>query len=284
MSRLLIVNADDYGRTPGVSAGIRTAHNQGLVSTSTVMINMSGAPAEVERALRESPGLGLGVHLNLTVGPPCAPAQDLSSLVDSQGQFKDRKALFQFPDRVDPAEVEIEWRAQIDAFLATGAQLDHLDSHHHIALLTPDLWETCLRMAKRFDCGVRTPVPADVPSQYLSDDFPQSTVDFIQQQAMARLRSAGRPCPDHFFASFFARGVSLEHLLSLLHKLPAGVSELMCHPGYNDDPLLSSSGYAKERPIELSILTHPDALQTITQLDIQLCTYRDVWIPSPEGS
>jgi predicted glycoside hydrolase/deacetylase ChbG (UPF0249 family) len=252
MSRLLIVNADDYGRSPGVSAGIRTAHNQGLVSTSTVMINMPGASAEVERALRESPRLGLGVHLNLTVGLPCAPTQDLPSLIDSKGRFKRKEALYQSPEQIDPTQVEIEWRAQIEAFLSAGAKLDHLDSHHHIASIR--------------------------------DAYPQPMLDFIQQEAMARLRSAERPSPDHFFASFFGPGASLEHLLTLLRQMPEGVCELMCHPGYVDDTLLTTSGYAQERQRELTVLTHPDALQIITQLDTQLCTYRDIWNPSPEGS
>jgi predicted glycoside hydrolase/deacetylase ChbG (UPF0249 family) len=284
MSRLLIVNADDYGRSPGVSAGIRTAHNQGLISTSTVMINMPGASAEVERALRESPRLGLGVHLNLTVGLPCAPTQDLPSLIDSKGRFKRKEALYQSPEQIDPTQVEIEWRAQIEAFLSAGAKLDHLDSHHHIALLTPDLWGTCLKLAETYDCGVRTPVPSDVPIESIRDAYPQPMLDFIQQEAMARLRSAERPSPDHFFASFFGPGASLEHLLTLLRQMPEGVCELMCHPGYVDDTLLTTSGYAQERQRELTVLTHPDALQIITQLDTQLCTYRDIWNPSPEGS
>ena len=66
MSRVLIVNADDYGRTPGVSAGILRAHLESIVTTTTAMVNLPGAVEAISRALASAPRLGLGVHLNLT--------------------------------------------------------------------------------------------------------------------------------------------------------------------------------------------------------------------------
>ena len=62
MTTSLIVNADDYGRTPEVSLGIRQAHLQGLVSTTTAMVNMPVALDQIRRAQDECPRLGLGVH------------------------------------------------------------------------------------------------------------------------------------------------------------------------------------------------------------------------------
>ncbi len=64
----LIVNADDYGLTPGVGLGTRQAHREGIVTTATAMMNMPYAAVELQRAHEEVPTLGLGVHLTLTAG------------------------------------------------------------------------------------------------------------------------------------------------------------------------------------------------------------------------
>ena len=284
MTTTLIVNADDYGRTPEVSSGIRHAHHEGLISTTTVMVNMPDVLDQIRRAQDECPRLGLGVHLNLTVGPPCAPTEEIPSLLDSQGHFRDRAAFIQSLDGIDPTQVEIELRAQIQKFLTTGAILDHLDSHHHIVAFGPALWEIHLKLAEEYGCGVRPSFPSDIPPIALIDVYPPSVLSFACQEAMELLRSSKVPHPDHFMASFFGPGVHQDHLLALLRDLPSGVCELMCHPGYIDPVLLAESGYAKERELELSILTHPIIKQTVQQAEIRLSTYRDAWNSSPVNS
>jgi predicted glycoside hydrolase/deacetylase ChbG (UPF0249 family) len=79
--------------------------------------------------------------------------------------------------------------------------------------------------------------------------------------------------PDHFIGTFFGReALTLAKLLRLIDTLPEGVSELMCHPGY-DDPFLAGSTYRQEREVELALLTHPAVGQRIQELDIKLVTY-----------
>ena len=72
-ARSLIVNADDYGLTAGVSRGILDAHRRGIVTSTTLLVNRPVDPALIE-ALKAS-GMGVGLHLNLTLGPPVAPAK-----------------------------------------------------------------------------------------------------------------------------------------------------------------------------------------------------------------
>ena len=62
MSKRLIVNADDYGRTAGVVEGILRAHQRGIVTSTTAMMNMPGIEDALRRA-QSYPELGLGVHL-----------------------------------------------------------------------------------------------------------------------------------------------------------------------------------------------------------------------------
>ncbi|MEJ2606759.1 MAG: carbohydrate deacetylase [Anaerolineales bacterium] len=274
MAKQLIVNADDYGRTEGVSRGIRRAHLEGIVSTTTVMMNLPGAAEAVRLAKEESPQLGLGVHLNVTYGEPLSPKVKRSSMTDSLGRLPPKEFFFQHPGRIVPDDVKREWRTQIETFLACGAVLDHIDSHHHVALASGQLWGLYLECAGEYGCGVRLPNAVDVPDDELRDALPQRCIDFARREALRSLDDADIHHPDHFFASFFAAGVSLEHFIRILRSLPDGVNELMCHPGFVDSELRATSGYAKPREREFQILTDPAVRQAIQENRITLSSFR----------
>lgn len=61
-SRFLIVNADDLGMTTAVNAGIFAAHEEGIVTSTSLMVGRPAAPAAAE-ALAEHPDLAVGLHL-----------------------------------------------------------------------------------------------------------------------------------------------------------------------------------------------------------------------------
>ena len=76
----LIINSDDYGRTPEISRGIREAHLRGVVTSTTCMMNIPTTAADIADALKETPELGMGVHLVLTMGSPIsAPVARIAS-------------------------------------------------------------------------------------------------------------------------------------------------------------------------------------------------------------
>ena len=72
----LIVNADDFGRTPGVNEGTLEAHLNGIVTSATVMVLEKAARDGIRQAIERAPKLGLGLHFMLTGGgvPASAPA------------------------------------------------------------------------------------------------------------------------------------------------------------------------------------------------------------------
>jgi len=277
MTRTLIVNADDFGRTRAVSAGIVHAHLHGLVSTTTAMVNLPGALQDVLQASQQVPALGLGVHLNLTSGRPILPPEDVPSLIAPDGSFHTPDALRASGPRPHPAHIEREWRAQIEAFLSTGARLDHLDSHHHAALLSPDLWQLCLTLANECGCGVRPPAPRELSDDVLFSQFPREARRFATGEAWRMLAGRGIPSPDRLVTRFFARRARLATLLSILESVPHGTTELMCHPGWLDANLLSGSGYARERESELQALTSSRALRMASRCGIVRSTYRQAF-------
>ncbi|HDN80491.1 MAG TPA: ChbG/HpnK family deacetylase, partial [Chloroflexi bacterium] len=100
MPRYLIVNADDFGRSPGVNRGIIKAYREGIVSSTSVMTNQPYFE-EAASLLRDHPSLGAGVHLVFTAWKPVLPPEKIPSLVDEKGFFLPQEALLAQPGRVD---------------------------------------------------------------------------------------------------------------------------------------------------------------------------------------
>lgn len=280
MTRRLVVNADDFGRSRGVSAGIIESHLHGLVTTTTALLNLPGAGADVAQASHQVPGLGLGVHLNLTLGSPLAAPATIPTLLSQRGTFWPPDELAARSAVIDPAHVEREWRAQIAAFLATGAALDHLDSHHHAALFSPVWWAICLDLAHEHGCGVRPSAPCEPDDDILFSRFPEAARRFATSQAGRMCARRGIPTPDRLVTRFFGPSATLSTLLAILDGIPDGTTELMCHPGWIDSHLMAESGYAKEREAELATLTSPAVMQVLRRHKIQRVTYRSMAMPA----
>ena len=131
MIKKLIVNADDFGLSEGVCLGILKAHRDGILTSTTCMMNMENIEKYLEMT-KAYPNLGLGVHLNITVGKPLTKV----SFIDEKGNFKSRDTYKNREAIVLQEELYQEWKAQIEKFIKiTGHKPTHLDSHHHVHLL-----------------------------------------------------------------------------------------------------------------------------------------------------
>lgn len=126
--RRLFINADDFGLTDGVTAGIAEALAAGVVGATTAMVCPDGAVSRIRRWGRSFAGR-VGLHLQLTGGAPCLPPGEIPTLVGADGRFPRKKVAVV---DVNPDEVRREWRAQYQRFLETGLVPSHLDAHHHI--------------------------------------------------------------------------------------------------------------------------------------------------------
>src|SRR5215208_1381480 len=111
----LIINSDDYGRTPEISRGIREAHLRGVVTSTTCMMNIPTTAADITVALQETPKLGMGVHLVLTMGKPILPPAAVSSITDKNGNFFKYDPLIEHLPSLNMAEIKAEWHSQIEA-------------------------------------------------------------------------------------------------------------------------------------------------------------------------
>ncbi len=250
--KLLIVNADDLGRTAGINCGIAEAHADGIVSSATLMVNYPAA-REVGKLSKENPRLGIGLHVALTGGAAALPAARVRSLVDANGRLpaKPEDLATRSPD---PAEVLAEARAQLERFQEIMARLPtHFDTHHH-SHTVPAVFEAVVMLARETARPMRSTSP----------------------QMAEQLRRRGVKTPDRFVDAFFGEGATEDTLERVLRDLESGATELMCHPAYVDDELRSSSGYAVAREAERRALLSRRVRDTIESAGIRLVSFAEL--------
>ncbi len=251
MSRRLIVNADDFGMTGGVSRGIARAHRCGIVTSATAMAHLEALEPCLAYA-REAPGLPLGLHITLTWGSPAAGAHRVASLVEADGRFPRDKAVL--AGRARPEELKLECAAQVAGFVKATRRLPtHVDSHHQAHTLSP-IREAVLDLAAKHELPIRSP-DAEV-------------------RRLARAR--GLATPDAFLGGAGEEPYwTVARLLETIRSLPEGITEIMCHPGYFDAHL-AHSRYGRQREVELAALTDPAVREAIRAAGVELISYVDL--------
>ncbi len=278
MSKQLIVNADDYGRAPGVSRGILTAHREGIVTSTTVMINQPGVEEQLSEALA-CPALGVGLHLVFTAWRPLLPPGEVPDLVDGNGLFLEQHDVWARAEQIPLAQLQAELSAQLERFVSLAGRLpDHLDCHHFVHLYPP-FFQVYADLAAQSQLPLRVPFPPETEFDQAArtlpflEGFPRDLVRGMVVTDSALLKARRLAHPDRFIGTFFGREtLTLEALLGHLEALPDGVTELMCHPAY-DDPALAASSYRSEREIELHLLTQPAVRDRVKALGIELVTF-----------
>ncbi len=271
----LIINSDDYGRTSEISRGIREAHLNGVVTSTTCMMNIPTTPADIAIALRETPSLGLGVHLVLTAERPLLSREQLKTITNKDGSFLKLATLISKINEIDVKEVKAEWHTQIELFVkSTGRKPTHLDSHHHSSYFSPELFRAMLELAKEYDCAIRLPVV------YGSDEMaglPSELIGPIKEYAPKLLSEFNPRRPNAFFASFYDDLATREELNKILEEIQQdGTFEIMCHPGYVDEAFAKESSYNIQRETELEVLTDPAIKQAIQARNIELISFANL--------
>ncbi len=288
--RNLIVNADDLGWTQGVNRGIAEAHRNGIVTSTSLLANGCAFEEGVQSAL-QSPRLGVGVHLNLSDGKPLAPARQVKSLLDENGNFSGgpETLLFRLTAKsLDAREVELEWNAQIEKVRAAGIRPTHLDGHKHVQML-PGLFAVALRLAKKHGIeAVRVSHEAsslraalnsggELAWLMLKQGVQARGLKLLARDARKMAERAGVAAADYFCGIAQTGVLTKKGIQQMLASLPEGTTELMCHPGYADAELeKSATRLQKSRQTELEILTDKEIRKSIAALGIRLINYGEI--------
>jgi predicted glycoside hydrolase/deacetylase ChbG (UPF0249 family) len=278
VSRILIVNADDFGMCEGVNRGILEAHRDGIVTSTTVMANMPAAGPGLATARERAPELGLGLHVNLTYGRPVLPAERVPTLVDSEGRFLDTAVGVGVPGRWTRRDLEAEIRAQLDRFAElAGRPPDHIDAHQLVSTLSLPVRDVVLELAERYGIAVRrgrtgwyAPMERLLPQ---ATDLPSSLGPLLDRVPRPwRLGPMAERTPlstDGLDLRFHGERATADLLLHILATIPDGVTELVCHPGYAGG---QADDYA-HREQELEALTDRRVASMVEQLGIRLVDF-----------
>ncbi len=280
--KCLIVNADDFGLTAGVNRAVIEAHTSGIVTSTTVMVNMP-AFDEAVRLAKEYPSLGVGLHFNITQGAPVAEASRVSSLLNERGEFFGTSTALlrqMLMGRLRLTDIETELRAQIEKALQAGLRLTHVDSHKHSHALPP-VCEIIANVIGEYGIrAVRLPretwrLPTrNFSAKLLKQSLGAWGLSQLCRVSESKLQRARVKTANAFFGVTHTGFWSKRWLLDLIVNLPEGVSELMTHPGYDDAELRQANTRLLEsRAMEFSLLTDHDVAAAVRESSVQLINY-----------
>jgi len=246
MPARLIINADDFGLTPGVNRAIVELHQAGALSSATLMA--TGAAFDDAVALaRANPTFGVGCHVVLADGIPASPPESIPTLL-SPNRRTLRPKLTDFVrdlllGRIDEADIEREATAQIRKLQHAGINVTHLDTHKHTHMF-PQVTRPLLRVAETHNIrAIRSPFEARWSWSLGHGGLSRR----LQMALLDRLRKSFTPQPQILRRAVRTTDGSLgisatgdlnqQTLTQITANIPDGTWEIVCHPGYNDADL-----------------------------------------------
>lgn len=253
----ILLCADDYAITEGVSRGIEELAAAGCLSATSAMVTTPHWPRLARRIAAGRDHLAIGLHFNLTLGAPLAAMPGLAPA----GRFPEvgivvRRAL---TGAIDTSEVEAEALRQLDAFeQALGHPPDFLDGHQHVHAL-PRIRDGVLAALRRRYAGRPLLVrdPADSWRRIIARGVavPKAILLSLLSTGFRRhARAAGFLTNDGFSGvSAFRPETTTAEFASFAQawgKLPL----VMCHPGYVDAELAALDPLTARREQELTVL------------------------------
>jgi chitin disaccharide deacetylase len=235
----LVVTADDFGLRASVNEAVRQAHRDGILTCASLMM---GAPAtESAVAIAKTDGIPVGLHLTLVDGRPVLPPERVPDLVNGDGTLRrdlGRTALRLALSERARRQAREEAAAQMQAFLATGLALDHLDVHHHFHL-HPAVLDIVVDLALRFRPGaVRVPFEPGVPP--CRHAVLGAVMTPWALRARRTLRRAGVATNDALFGLYDSERMTERAWLRIVPRLGPGLTEVYCHPDTNPAAELSA--------------------------------------------
>lgn len=243
MIKKLIVNADDFGMTEGVTIGILHSHADGIVTSTTCMMNMPFATFALEQA-KKYPTLGVGIHFVLTAGKPLLEGP--KSFTDENGNFIHVSKYSDGNVHTDKEELYNEWKAQMELYIKiAGKKPTHIDSHHHVHLMKEHI-DVAIKLAKEYDLPMRQ-------RDKVYDGY-------------TYVRCADRMYDDLITPEFMQSELDTDE----------EYLEYMCHPSYVDQRLYDMTSYGLPRMKEAVLLRSNEMKEFIKNKNIELINYSDL--------
>jgi hypothetical protein len=292
--RGLIINADGYGFTAGVTRAIEECVHFGTVRSLSANVNFPHAD-RLAQLVKRVPALSVGCHINPVVGYPVLPPGRVPTLLNDDGEFHYRDFTRRFiRGRIRSQELRAEMIAQVEKTRElAGKNFSHVDFHMGLHRL-PGLYALFLEVALKFGAGrIRTHRyrvglesrhPPLTHLRYLlvrpSRAAKLAWNRVLRQKALRQ----GLAMPDRWveITDMGSRpdAITLDNYLSVLRNLRPGYSEWVAHPGHVDEELKRWSTYLEPRALEREVLLNPTFRSALFESDVRLLGYRDIPIRS----
>ncbi|HKW65844.1 MAG TPA: ChbG/HpnK family deacetylase [Terriglobales bacterium] len=288
--RRLIINADDFGLTPGVNRAILEAHQHGIVTSATLMAGGRAVRQAVQFA-QTAPQLNVGCHVVLVDGKPLLPPDQVPTLLARDGTPRFRNGIGELATaalrgRMDAAQVEAEAAAQMRTLQAAGLMLSHFDTHKH-AHMFPAILRPLLRAARA--CGVRALRNPFAPVKPLAFAHllrrPRLWKRYSEVKALRRLLDNFRQAvqeeqmltTDGTFGIVSTGALDERLFEAIVGSIPEGTWEFVCHPGYNDAELNTvRTRLRASREQELKVLTSEGARDVLRRHGVELISWEQL--------
>ncbi len=236
--RFLVIVADDFGRSSDVNRAVADAHDNGILTSASIMAGGASFEGAVEIARRRKK-LSVGLHLTLCDGMAVSNPSHIPDLVDSEGNFERDpiRAWFRYSRKGLRRQIETEIEAQFARLEANGIFPSHVDGHHHLQMHPALFRIVCRAAAKRGVGWIRIPnEPLKVVLGMRSKQ--RGAMPFLEWAAFGPLgihnaREAGRRgirVPDGVYGLSRTGEVDEEYLLGILGMACGAVDEIFTHP------------------------------------------------------
>jgi chitin disaccharide deacetylase len=263
-ARLLIINADDFGMCHAINETIIQALKKGVLRSTTLMAPCPWALHAIH-FLADHPEISFGVHLTVISEwvdyrwGPVTSREKVPSLLDKAGYFYKFEQMPEFLAQVRLDELEIEFRAQIEAVLAAGLKPTHLDWHALRIGGRADIVEVMFRLAREYGLALRVMGQSSI-EKVQSQGLPTNDYDFLDSYGLDPVDKSAR----------FAQ---------MLRELPVGLSEWAVHPGLDNAELRAIEPNGKRvRQTDFDFLMSQEAQDIVKEEGIILLDYRPLQV------
>ena len=256
---MLILCADDYALTEGVSRAIGELAAARRISATSVMVTTPHWPAAAARLRVHRAHLAIGLHLNLTLGQPLAPMPRLAP----DGKLPGRNALIPLAllGIVCSSEIAGEIERQLDAFeKGFGFPPDHIDGHEHLHVLSgvrQPLFEVVSRRYGSVKPLIRDPSDSwsAITARHGGPRAKAAIVSVLALRFAAGARRAGLPA-NKGFSGFSRFDPSVPYAREFTDAMIATGPRhiIMCHPGHVDGELAMLDPVVDRRRMEYDVL------------------------------
>lgn len=275
----VIFNADDFGLTKGVNAGILKCFKSGIVTDSSLLMNFEATEDAVKIIKRSK--LNAGIHLNLTEGKPLS--DKVRTLIDKNGNFFNiaKFSLRLMSNKISDADIEREFTAQIEKFLSENLIPTHIDTHQY-AHMFKKVCKAAIKTARVYGINkirylYEKQLPHYVFKYYKKQYIKSLIVSSFSKKSKNIFKKEKFIAPDYFTGITAVESSSpMESFISILRNLESGTTEIMCHPGFSSEALEKISFYNKQRETELKALTSQRLKEEIRKLNIKLISFKEL--------